>query len=215
MNPMGPREKLFAFGVESLNDAELFAVLLGTGQPGKPVVQLAEELLGRFGSIAAILAAPWEQLQATQGIGAARSALFQASRELARRASAQTLKDQPVIHRPDDVSRFLVDQLGGLGAEVFGALFLDTRHRLIRFEKLFYGTLTQTSVYPREVARRALQLNAASVIAVHNHPSGVAEPSHADQLLTTCLKRGLATLDIALLDHLIVAGDHTRSVGAI
>ncbi|MFZ9345866.1 MAG: JAB domain-containing protein [Burkholderiaceae bacterium] len=134
---------------------------------------------------------------------------------MARRASAQTLKDQPVIHRPDDLSRFLVDQLGGLGAEVFGALFLDTRYRLIRFEKLFYGTLTQTSVYPREVARRALQLNAASVIAVHNHPSGVTEPSHADQLLTTCLKRSLATLDIALLDHLIVAGDHTRSVRAI
>lgn len=215
MDRIGPREKLISRGVESLEDAELFAIVLGTGRPGKPVMALAEELLTTFGSIAATLGAPREQLQRTQGIGSARFALFQATRELARRASVQTLENQPLMRCPEQVSRFVVNQFGGLGAEVFGALFLDTRHRLIRFEKLFFGTLTQTSVYPREVAKRALQLNAAAVIAVHNHPSGIAEPSRADQLLTTSLRRSLATLDIDLLDHLIVAGGLTVSASAL
>jgi DNA repair protein RadC len=115
------------------------------------------------------------------------------------------------MHRPDLVSQFLISQLGGLPYEVFAVLFLDSRHRLIRFETLFTGSLTQTSVYPREVARRCLQLNAAAVVAAHNHPSGVAEASRADQLLTSQLQRSLALLDITLLDHLVVAGDRTIS----
>lgn len=210
-----PREKLIARGVESLEDAELFALLLGTGRPGKPVLVLAQELLDSYGGIGAALSAPWEQLKRTQGIGSARFALFQAIRELARRACAEPISERTLTNDPKIVERFLVSHLGGLAYEVFAVMFLDSRHRMIRFERMFTGSLTQTSVYPREVAKRSLQLNAAAVIAAHNHPSGVAEPSRADQLLTTSLKRSLAVLDVELLDHLIVAGDRTVSAGAL
>ncbi|MBU3725390.1 MAG: DNA repair protein RadC [Burkholderiaceae bacterium] len=208
-----PREKLMSRGVQSLEDAELLALLLCTGQPGRPVLQMAQELLLEFGSVSATLAAPWEQIRLRPGIGSAKFALFQAARELAKRASAEPLSDRPLMPNSDCTRRFLVSHLGGLHQEVFAVMFLDTRHRLIRFEQLFTGSLTQTSVYPREVARRALQLNAAAVIAAHNHPSGTAEPSRADQLLTTQLRRSLEVLDIRLLDHLIVAGDRTLSAG--
>ncbi|MEY3981712.1 MAG: hypothetical protein RLZZ281_581 [Pseudomonadota bacterium] len=215
MSTAGPREKLFAHGIQSLSDAELFALVLGTGRPGKPVLQLAQDLLDQFGSTASVLAAPWEEIKRSPGIGSARFALFQAVRELARRASTQSLRERPLLNCAEHVSAFLADQLGGQGHETFGVLFLDTRHRLIRFEHLFQGSLTATHVYPREVAKRALQLNAKSVIAVHNHPSGEATPSSADQLLTSQLRRSLATLDIELLDHLIVAGGVTVSAGGI
>jgi DNA repair protein RadC len=208
-----PREKLISRGAQSLEDSELLALLLCTGQPGKPVATLAQELLKEFGSLSATLSAPWEQLQRTPGVGRAKFALFQAVRELAKRSSAEALQDRPLVVNSENTRRFLVDHLGGLHQEVFAAMFLDTRHRLIRFEQLFTGSLTQTSVYPREVARRALQLNAAAVVAAHNHPSGTAEPSRADQLLTTQLRRSLEVLDIRLLDHLIVAGDRTLQAG--
>lgn len=210
-----PREKLIARGAESLEDAELLALLLGTGQRGRPVMRLAADLLDHYGSIAATLAAPWEQIRSTAGIGPARYAIFKATRELARRASAQTLSARPLLHDPASVTEFLVAHLGGLGHEVFAVLFLDSRHRLIRFEQLFSGSLTQTSVYPREVAKRALQLNAAAIIAAHNHPSGVAEPSRADQILTTRLRQSLQVLEIELLDHLVVAGDRTQRVDGV
>lgn len=215
MKTAGPREKLFSHGVQSLSDAELFALVIGTGRPGTPALQLAQELLDHFGTTASILGAPWEEIQHSPGIGAARFGLFQAVRELARRASTETLRTRPLLDCPEHVRAFLADQLGGLGHEIFGALFLDTRHRLIRFERLFQGSLTATYVYPREVARRALQLNAKSVIAVHNHPSGEARPSTADQLLTSQLRRSLATLEIDLLDHLIVAGGCTVSADGV
>jgi DNA repair protein RadC len=208
-----PREKLISRGAQSLEDSELLALLLCTGQPGKPVATLAQELLKEFGSLSATLSAPWEQLQRTPGVGRAKFALFQAVRELAKRSSAEALQDRPLVVNSENTRRFLVDHLGGLHQEVFAVMFLDTRHRLIRFEQLFTGSLTQTSVYPREVARRALQLNAAAVVAAHNHPSGTAEPSRADQLLTTQLRRSLEVLDIRLLDHLIVAGDRTLQAG--
>lgn len=209
-----PREKLMSLGPQSLEDAELLALLLCTGQPGKPVLQLASELLHEFGSVAATLAAPWEQLRIHRGIGRAKFAMVQAARELARRAAAESLTDRILISSPEVTRQFLAGHLGGLQHEVFAVLFLDARHRLIRFEQLFTGSLTQTSVYPREVARRALQLNAAAVIAAHNHPSGVREPSRADILLTAQLRRSLEVLDIRLLDHLIVAGDQILAVGA-
>jgi DNA repair protein RadC len=208
-----PREKLISRGAQSLEDAELLALLLCTGRPGKPVATLAQELLKEFGSISATLSAPWEQLQRTPGVGRAKFALLQAARELAKRSSAEALQDRPLMVNSEDTRRFLVDHLGGLHQEVFAVMFLDTRHRLIRFEQLFTGSLTQTSVYPREVARRALQLNAAAVVAAHNHPSGTAEQSRADQLLTSQLRRSLEVLDIRLLDHLIVAGDRTLQAG--
>jgi len=178
-------------------------------------VEIANELLDHFGSTSSILQAPWEELRRTNGIGTARFAIFQAVRELARRAASEPLRERVLFRQRDDVSQFLVAQLGGLNQEVFGILFLDAQHRLIRFEKLFFGTLTQTSVYPREIAKRALQLNAAAVIAAHNHPSGTSEPSRADQLLTGNLRRSLALLDIHLLDHLVVASGRTTAVEAI
>ena len=204
-----------ARGVNSLEDAELFAVLLGTGIPGRSAAELAQDLLDRFGSIPATLSAPWEQLRDVPGIGSARFAMFQACLELAKRASYRPISERTLINSPRLVSEFLMTHLGGLPHEVFAILFLDAGHRLIRFETLFVGSLTQTSVYPREVARRCLQLNAAAIIAAHNHPSGVAEPSQADHLLTTSLRRSLAVLEIDLLDHLIVAGDRTVSAGGI
>lgn len=213
-NSPKPREKLLSRGVESLEDAELVALLLGTGMRGKPVLELARDLLDQFGSVSATLAAPWEQVRRHPGIGSARFALFQATRELARRASAEPLSKRSLMINPSIIRDFLVQHLGGLPYEVFAVMFLDSRHRLIRFERMFSGTLTQTSVYPREIARRSLQLNAAAVIASHNHPSGVEEPSRADQLLTTSLKRSLAVLEIELLDHLIVAGNRIISAGA-
>jgi DNA repair protein RadC len=209
LESLAPREKLLARGAHSLEDAELIALVLGTGQRGKPAIAVAHELLRAFGGVSETLSAPWEQIGRQPGIGLARYAAIQASRELARRAAAEPFLERPVMGSPDSVSQFLVSQIGGLSREVFAVLFLDSRHRLIRFETLFSGTLTQTSVYPREVAKRALQLNAAAVIAAHNHPSGSAQPSQADQLLTAQLRRTLSAVDIVLLDHLIVAGGQT------
>jgi DNA repair protein RadC len=210
-----PREKLLARGAESLDDPELLAVLLGTGLPGRPVLQLAEDLLQEFGSLSALFSAPLEQLRDAAGIGKARVALFQSVREISRRASREALSERPLISKGDKVSDFLIERLGGLPFEIFAVMFLDSRHRLIRYESMFQGTVTQTSVYPREIARRSLQLNASAIIAAHNHPSGVAEASLADQLLTSQLRRSLALLDIELLDHLIVAGGRTISAGSV
>jgi DNA repair protein RadC len=211
LESLQPREKLLARGAQSLEDAELIALVLGTGQPGKPAIQIAEDLLKALGGVSQTLSAPWEQIGRQPGIGIARYAAIQASRELARRAAAEPLGERALLNNPEAVSHFLVSQIGGLPREVFAVLFLDSHHRLIRFETLFSGTLTQTSVYPREVAKRALQLNAAAIIAAHNHPSGATQPSQADQLLTAQLRRTLATLDITLLDHLVVAGGQTTS----
>lgn len=211
LESLQPREKLLARGAQSLEDAELIALVLGTGQPGKPAIQIAEDLLQALGGVSQTLSAPWEQIGRQPGIGIARYAAIQAGRELARRAAAEPLGERALLTNPEAVSHFLVSQIGGLPREVFAVLFLDSHHRLIRFETLFSGTLTQTSVYPREVAKRALQLNAAAIIAAHNHPSGATQPSQADQLLTAQLRRTLAALDITLLDHLVVAGGQTTS----
>lgn len=209
------REKLIRRGPESLEDAELLALLLGSGISGRPVLGIASGLLDQFAGISGVLAAPWEQIGAIPGIGSARFAAFQAARELARRSSIEPLARQPISANQADLNHFLIGQLASLPHEVFAVMFLDARHRLIRFEKLFFGSLTQTSVYPREVARRCLQLNAAAVIAAHNHPSGVAEPSRADLMLTASLRRSLGALEIDLLDHLVVAGNRVVSAGEI
>jgi DNA repair protein RadC len=211
LQPLQPREKLLTRGAQSLEDAELIALVLGTGQPGKPAIQIAENLLEVFGGVSETLSAPWEQIGKTPGIGPARYAAIQASRELARRAAAEPLCERALLNNSEAVGQFLVSQIGGLSREVFVVLFLDSQHRLIRFETLFFGTLSQTSVYPREVAKRALQLNASALIAAHNHPSGRPEASQADLLLTAQLRRTLAALDILLIDHLIVAGGRTVS----
>ncbi|HMW21876.1 MAG TPA: DNA repair protein RadC [Burkholderiaceae bacterium] len=199
-----PREKLLAQGPGALADAELLALLLRTGLKGLGVLQMAEQLLARHGGIGGLLRAEPQQLARIKGLGPAKRAELQAVLELARRALAAELAQRPVFDSPQAVRDYLKLQLGDLGHEVFAVLFLDAQHRLIAYEPLFRGTLTQTSVYPREVLKRALDHNAAAVLLAHNHPSGLAEPSRADEYLTQTLKTALALVDVRVLDHFVV-----------
>lgn len=208
-----PREKLMAFGAGALADAELVALLLRTGIRGKNVLQLSRELLDAFGGLAGLLHAGLDDLKRIKGLGGtAKRAELAAVLELARRAMAEGLREQPVFETPESVKHYLQLHLGGRPHEVFAALFLDTRHRLIAMEELFRGTLTQTSVYPREVVARSLHHHAAAVVLAHNHPSGCAEPSRADELLTQTLKSALALVDVRVLDHMVVGRGHTLSM---
>jgi DNA repair protein RadC len=200
-----PREKLLASGATALADAELVALLLRTGLKGVSVLQLAQQLLDRFGGVTGLLHAELADLESIKGLGPAKRAEIAAVIELARRALAQRLTERPVFDAPEKVKQYLQLQLGGHGHEVFAVMFLDAQNRLLKLEEMFRGTLTQTSVYPREVAKRALALHAAAVILAHNHPSGVAEPSRADEYLTTTLKNALALIDVRVLDHFVVA----------
>ncbi len=199
-----PREKLLASGAVALADAELVALLLRTGLPGVSVLQLAQQVLDRFGGVAGLLRASSADLKGVKGLGPAKRAEIAAVIELARRALNQQLAVQPVFERPADVKDYLRLQLGGRGFEVFAVIFLDAQQRLIQFEEMFRGTLTQTSVYPREIVKRALELHAAAVVLAHNHPSGAAEPSRADEYLTQTLKSALALVDVRVLDHMVV-----------
>ncbi len=207
-----PREKLLARGPAALADAELLALLLRTGLPGKNVLVLAQELVERFGGIAGLLNTPAEALKAIKGLGPAKRAELQAVLELARRALQQPLRERAVFDSPRTVGEYLQLQLGSRTHEVFAVLFLDAQHRLVAMEELFRGTLTQASVYPREVVLRALHHHAAAVVLAHNHPSGVAEPSRADEMLTQNLKAALALVDVRVLDHMIVAATGWRSM---
>lgn len=199
-----PREKLLAHGAHALADVELLALLLRTGSRGVGVLQLAERLLGRFDGLAGLLHASPAELGRAGGLGPARQAELAAVREIARRALVQQLKAAPVFDSPQRVKDFVALRLGALTHEVFGVLFLDSQHRLIEMQELFRGTLAQTSVHPREVLRQALLLNAGAAILVHNHPSGVAEPSRADEVLTQSLVSALRVIDVRVLDHLVV-----------
>ena len=199
-----PREKLQARGPAALADAELLAVLLRTGYKGCGVLTLAQQVLERCGGFAGLLNAEANKLKAIKGLGPAKRAELLAVMETARRALAQQMAAAPVFDSPGRVKEYLGLQLAGRPQEVFAVLFLDAQHRLLRLEEMFHGTLTQTSVYPREVLRRALTLNAGAVVLAHNHPSGVAEPSRADEYLTQTLKTALQMIDVRVLDHIIV-----------
>lgn len=199
-----PREKLLARGAPALADAELIALLLRTGLRGISVLQLAQQMLDHFGGIPGLLRAGVDDLKCIKGLGPAKRAEIAAVIELARRALVQEMAQQPVFDRPEQVKNYLQLQLGGRGFEVFAVMFLDSQHRLLKLEEMFRGTLTQTSVYPREVAKRALELHAGAVVLAHNHPSGAAEPSRADEFLTQTLKSALALVDVRVLDHLVV-----------
>jgi DNA repair protein RadC len=199
-----PREKLLARGPAALADTELLALLLRTGLKGLGVFALAEQVLDRFGGFAGLLQADPTELGRIKGLGPAKRAELLAVVEMARRALAQQMQAQPVFDTPQKVKDYMGLQLGGRLQEVFAVLFLDGQHRMLTMEEMFHGTLTQTSVYPREVVRRALALNAGAVILAHNHPSGVAEPSRADEFLTSTLKSALALVDVRVLDHLVV-----------
>ena len=201
---MRPREKLLARGPGALSDIELLALLLRTGLPGKGVFDLAEQVLREFGGFAGLLRVDAAALKRIKGLGPAKRAEVAAVIEMARRAMAQQLQATPVFDSPQKVKDYVSLQLGARSQEVFAVLFLDSQHRLLQLEEMFRGSLTQTSVYPREVVRRALELNAGAVILAHNHPSGLAEPSRADEFLTQTLKSALQLVDVRVLDHLVV-----------
>jgi len=199
-----PREKLLASGARALSDVELIAVLFGTGGRGQSALQLARELLVRFGSLRELLSAEQEICLTIRGVGPARYCLLQAVLELARRHYLQALRDRALMTAPAALRTFLIAQLRDRPYEAFCCLLLDTRHRLIAFEELFRGTIDGASVHPREVVRLCIARNAAAVVFAHNHPSGVAEPSSADELITRRLRESLALIDVRVLDHLIV-----------
>lgn len=201
-----PREKLMRQGPQSLSEAELLAIFLRTGVEGSTAVDLARDLLLRFGSLSALFSSPLDEFCGVRGMGPAKYAQLQAVLEMARRALSEDIRGGDVLRSPASVREYLRLALQGREQEVFLALFLDAQNRVIEPEELFRGTLTQTSVYPREVVKRALYHNAAAVIFAHNHPSGVAEPSRADEVLTQTLKQALALVDVKVLDHFIVGG---------
>lgn len=207
-----PREKLLARGPQALADAELLALLLRTGIKGTSVLQLAQQMLDQFGGWHGLLHAGVADLSKIKGLGPAKRAEIAAVLEIARRSLLQELAQRPVFDAPEVVKQYLRLKLAGLQHEVFAILFLDTQHRLIAMEEMFRGTLNQTSVYPREVIKRGLELSAAAVILAHNHPSGVAEPSRADELITQALKTALALVDMRVLDHFIVGAGEVVSL---
>lgn len=203
-----PRERLLTHGAAALSDAELLAIYLRVGVRGKSAVDLARELLGRFdGQLQALAEAPLGMLASVPGIGQAKAAQLKASFELARRALGQELRSRDTLSSPGQVRDWLKLRLGNQAREIFLVLWLDAQNRLVASEDLFTGTLTQTAVYPREVVKSALAHNAAAAILAHNHPSGVAEPSRADEMITQTLKEALALVDVRLLDHFIIAGN--------
>ncbi len=206
--PIGerPREKLIQRGAAALSDAELLAIFLRTGVVGKSAVDLARELLTRFGNLTQMFAASEAVFCETHGMGQAKYVQLQAVLEMSRRALQEEMRIGDALNSPLAVRNYLQLLLRGREQEVFMGIFLDAQHRVIAAEEMFHGTLTQTSVYPREVVKRALALNAAAVIFAHNHPSGVAEPSQSDRLLTDSLKQALQLVDVRVLDHFIVAG---------
>ncbi|MCK2045669.1 MULTISPECIES: RadC family protein [Chromohalobacter] len=199
-----PREKLLTLGASVLSDAELLAIFLRVGVKGRSAVDLARDLLVAFGGLRPLLEAEQERFCAEHGLGEAKYVQLQASLELSRRHLGSLLERGGALTSPALVRQFLTSQLRHLPHEAFAALFLDTQHRVIRFETLSEGTLDSASVYPREVSRRALALNAGALIFAHNHPSGVAEPSDADRRITRRLKEALGLFEIRVLDHFVV-----------
>ena len=203
-----PRERLLARGAQALSDAELVAILLRTGIRNKTAVDLASELLAKFGGVGRMLEA---DLRGIKGLGPAKTAQFAAAFEILRRSLDEKLKERGALTSPGAVRDYLRFTLGRREHEVFVCIWLDAQHKVISFEELFEGTLSQTSVYPREVVKTALARNAAAVIFAHNHPSGVAQPSQSDELLTRNLREALALVEVKVLDHFIVAGNQAIS----
>ena len=200
-----PREKLLAMGSHTLTDAELLAVMLGTGLPGQNVLQLAHALLENFHGLAGLLQATPADLRAAKGLGgSARRAQLLAVLEMSRRVLLQKMRKRDVMNNPETVKQFLQLQMGAYPQEVFAVVFMDAQYRLLSFQEMFKGTLNQTSVYPREVVKLALEQGAAAVILAHNHTSGDVRPSAADSALTRTLQTALSMVDVKVLDHIIV-----------
>ena len=209
--PQRPRERLISEGAAALSDPELLALLLRVGVKGRSAVELGRDLLQRFGSVHALFGASLDQFSEVHGMGQAKFAQLQAVMELARRASAEQLHVGEALGSPDAARQYLRLCMGRQPHESFRVLFLDVKNRLLASDDMFRGTLTHTSVYPREVVKAALGYNAASVMLAHNHPSGTPEPSEADLILTRALVQALALVDVRVLDHFVIAGPHVHS----
>ena len=205
-----PREKLLARGAQALSDAELLAIFLRTGTRGKTAVDLSRELLTTFGSLRSLFEADEARFCQANGLGQAKFVQLQAVLEMSRRYLRERIQRGDALADPDAVRFYLTSRLRDRHSEVFACIFLDNRHRVIQYEELFYGTIDGASVHPREVVKQALKHNAAAVIFAHNHPSGVAEPSQADERITQRLKDALAVMDVRVLDHFII-GDQVVS----
>lgn len=203
---------MITVGGNGLRDSELLALCIGSGTAGQGVVELARRLLVRFGSLGQVFRAQPQALLAEKGLGKARVATIKAVLELAERMTLEQVEAGPVLSGADAVKRLLILRLDGQERELFAALFLDTRHRLLSYEVLFTGTIDSASVYPREIIRRCLALNAAGIVLAHNHPSGLAEPSIADIALTERLKPLLAEMGVRLLDHIVIGRGHAVSM---
>lgn len=206
-----PREKLLAQGASTLSDAELLAVLLRTGVRGKTALDISRELLGKFGGLRHILAASLAQFSKTLGLGLTKYVQLQAAQELAVRCLKENIERGNALENPHDVQCYLSSKLRSYPYEVFSCLFLDNRHRFITFKELFYGSINQAAVYPREILRQVYQTNAAAVILAHNHPSGIAEPSEADKRITKEIKSLLSVIDVQVLDHIIIGDGQMTS----
>jgi DNA repair protein RadC len=209
---MQPANKLISIGAHALADVELLAVLLRSGCEGVDVLTLAETLFVEFGGLAGVFHAAPEELAKIKGMGAAKVAALLSVCELSKRSIGERLREREAFHRPDAVKQYLQLQIGHLPHEVFSVIFLDSQNRLLAFEELFRGTLSQTSVYPREVVLRALKHRCAAVVLSHNHPSGSVQPSRADEALTQNLKASLALVDVRVLDHVIVGQGQALSM---
>lgn len=210
-----PREKLIMLGAEALSDAELLAIFLRIGVRGKTAVDLARDLLTEFGGLRSLLEIDYKTFCNTYGLGAAKFAQLRAALEISRRHLRETLTRESVLTNTQDTRRFLMAKLRQHQREVFACLFLDNQHRVIAFEELFYGSLHDAEVHPREVVKRALQHNAAALIFAHNHPSGIAIPSEADKQMTNHLVNSLALVDVRVLDHIVVGDDMVASMAEL
>lgn len=204
-----PREKLIQFGADSLSDAELLAIFLRVGVQGKNAVELAQDLIHHFGDLHSLLNADQQSFCQAKGLGLAKYAQLKAILEMARRHFESGLKKGDVFNAPELSAQYFAQQIGRSPRELFACLLLDQQHQMIHFEILFYGTVNQASVHPREVVKLALSHNAAATIITHNHPSGRPNPSESDHHITRLIKEALALVEVRLLDHIII-GDHGR-----
>ncbi|EKN4096110.1 DNA repair protein RadC [Yersinia enterocolitica] len=201
---VAPREKLLKYGAAVLTDAELLAIFLRTGIPGMHVMQMAEYLIEEFGSLYGLISADYQALCAKKGIGVSKYSQIQAIAELAGRCFSSHLMQESVLQNPEITQKFLQNILSHREREIFLVMFLDNQHRVIRHEEMFTDTISSVEIHPREIVREALKVNAAALILAHNHPSGKAEPSQADRLMTTQVIKACSLLDIRVLDHLVV-----------
>lgn len=206
-----PREKLLSLGSAALSDAELLAIFIRTGVPGKTAVDLGRELLNEFGSLRHIVGADKERFCQSHGLGIAKYSQLQAALEIALRYLQETLQKHDVINNPQDTRNYLTARLRSRENEVFACLFLNNLHKVICYDELFQGTINSATIHPREVVKKALRYNAAAVILAHNHPSGDATPSHADITITQVLKDALRLVDIRVIDHIIIGDGHIIS----